>query len=119
MLLALHPWLRWRCEPVEESMFIATNRFRIREGRETEFEKVWRERDSHLDDVPGFKEFHLLRGPSEEGLTLYVSHSSWASRDAFEAWTRSEAFRKAHSRAGSPEGVVAGHPKLETFEVVL
>jgi heme-degrading monooxygenase HmoA len=100
-------------------MFIATNRFRIREGREADFEQVWKGRDSYLDEVPGFKQFQLLRGPTEDGVTLYVSHSRWASREAFEAWTRSEAFRKAHARAGSPEGVVAGHPKLETFEVVL
>jgi heme-degrading monooxygenase HmoA len=100
-------------------MFIASNRFRVHEGREAEFERVWRERNSYLDEVPGFEEFHLLRGSSEEGLTLYVSHSRWASRDAFEAWTRSEAFRKAHSRAGGAEGIVAGHPKLEAFEVVL
>ena len=100
-------------------MFIAMNRFRIASGFEEGFEEVWRQRDSYLDEVPGFKQFQLLRGPTEEGLTLYVSHSLWASREAFEAWTRSEAFRKAHSRAGSPEGVVAGHPKLEAFEVVL
>jgi heme-degrading monooxygenase HmoA len=100
-------------------VFIATNRFRVREGREADFERSWRERDSHLDEVPGFRQFHLLRGPTEEGLTLYVSHSTWDSADAFQAWTRSEAFRKAHSNARSPEGVLAGHPKLEGFEVVI
>lgn len=39
------------------------NRFRIALGREEVFENIWRERDSHLDKVSGFKEFHLLRGP--------------------------------------------------------
>jgi heme-degrading monooxygenase HmoA len=99
-------------------MFIAMNRFRIALGREPEFEKMWRERDSYLDDVEGFREFKLLRGPSDETHTLYVSHSIWESRARFEAWTRSEAFRKAHSRARSPEGVVLGHPDLETFDAV-
>ncbi len=100
-------------------MFIATNRFRITEGREADFERVWKQRDSYLDEVPGFLEFHLLRGATEEGATLYVSHSRWQSREAFEAWTRSEAFRKAHASARSPEGTLQGHPKLEAFEVVL
>jgi heme-degrading monooxygenase HmoA len=99
-------------------MFIAMNRFRIALGREPEFEKMWRERDSYLEDVEGFREFKLLRGPSDEAHTLYVSHSIWESRARFEAWTRSEAFRKAHSRARSPEGVVLGHPDLETFDAV-
>ena len=100
-------------------MYIATNRFDISEGREAEFEKVWRERDSHLDEVGGFEEFRLLRGPTAEGRTLYVSHSVWESRAAFEAWTRSDAFRKAHAGARTPEGVVLGHPRFEGFEAVL
>ncbi len=43
-------------------MFIAMNRFKIVLGKESEFEKVWRERDTHLDGVNGFKEFHLVKG---------------------------------------------------------
>ncbi|UCE85331.1 MAG: antibiotic biosynthesis monooxygenase [Deltaproteobacteria bacterium] len=100
-------------------MFIAMNRFRIRPGSEADFEKLWRERESYLDEVPGFREFHLLRGPSSEEYTLYASHSSWDSREAFEAWTRSEAFRKAHAQARSPAGTLVGHPQMEPFEVVL
>jgi heme-degrading monooxygenase HmoA len=100
-------------------MYVAMNRFRIGEGREAEFEKSWSERDSYLDEVPGFQQFKLLRGPTEEGETLYVSHSLWESSEAFEAWTRSEAFRKAHANARSPQGVVLGHPRFEGFEQVL
>ena len=99
-------------------MFIAMNRFRIASGREPEFEKMWRERESYLDEVEGFRQFQLLRGRSAEGETLYLSHSIWESRARFEAWTRSESFRKAHGRARAPEGVVLGHPDLETFESV-
>ena len=38
-------------------MYIAMNRFKIVPGKENEFEKVWRERDTHLSEVPGFKEY--------------------------------------------------------------
>lgn len=100
-------------------MFIAMNRFRIAAGREADFEKLWRNRESHLERVPGFREFHLLRGPSEEGATLFVSHSLWESRQAFEAWTESEAFRKAHGQTRAPEGTYLGHPIFEGYEVVL
>ena len=100
-------------------MYIATNRFRIARGREEVFEDLWRRRESYLDEVPGFDEFHLLRGPSSEEETLYVSHSTWESRAAFVAWTESEAFRKAHGQARSPQGTVLGHPEFEGFEVVL
>ena len=100
-------------------MFIAMNRFRIALGREAVFEELWRKRESHLDEVPGFREFRLLRGPSGEEATLYASHSVWDSRAAFEAWTRSEAFRKAHAQAHAPEGTYLGHPEFEGFEVIL
>src|SRR5471032_555787 len=81
-------------------MFIAMNRFRVAKGSEAAFEQVWMSRDSHLDKVPGFVEFHLLRGPEAEDHTLYASHTIWENRAVFEAWTKSEAFRAAHSRAG-------------------
>ena len=95
------------------------NRFRIAAGSEDAFEKLWRERESYLDDVPGFREFHLLRGPGGEGETLYASHSIWDSRAAFEAWTGSESCRKAHAQARAPKGTYLGHPSFEGFEVVL
>ena len=101
-------------------MFIAMNRFKIARGSEEAFETLWRERDSHLQGVPGFQGFHLLRGPSEDDHTLFASHSIWASRAAFEAWTHSEAFRKAHANAGgSKRSMYLGPPKFEGFEVVL
>ena len=100
-------------------MFIAMNRFRIACGREPDFEELWRRRESHLDDVPGFREFHLLKGPSDEEATLYASHTIWESGEAFEAWTKSENFRKAHAQARAPEGTYLGHPQFEGFEVIL
>jgi len=100
-------------------MFIAMNRFRIALGREDVFEELWRKRDSHLDDVPGFREFHLLRGPTDDEATLFASHSVWDSRAAFEAWTESDAFRQAHAQARAPEGTYLGHPLFEGFEVLM
>lgn len=99
-------------------MFIAMNRFRIRKGHEEEFEQIWANRDSHLKDVPGFLGFHLLRGGEADSYTLYASHSMWASRDAFEAWTRSQAFRDAHRNAGDHRHIYLESPELECFEAV-
>ena len=100
-------------------MYIAMNRFRIAKGSEQVFEELWRSRESYLDEVPGFREFHLLRGASDEEGTLYASHSVWESRAAFEAWTESESFRKAHRQARAPGGTYLGHPRFEGFEVIL
>ncbi|MCP3472773.1 antibiotic biosynthesis monooxygenase [Bradyrhizobium sp. CCGUVB1N3] len=101
-------------------MFIAMNRFQVKKGAETAFETVWATRESYLDAMPGFVEFHLLRGPEAEDHTLYSSHTSWVDKAAFEAWTRSEEFRRAHARADSRggESLYLGHPKFEGFEVI-
>ncbi len=99
-------------------MFIAMNRFKVAKGSEAEFEEVWLSRDSHLADLPGFVEFHMLRGPDREDHTLYSSHTIWASRADFENWTRSEAFRAAHQSAPRSKPLYIGHPEFEGFEVI-
>ena len=97
-------------------IFIAMNQFDVDPARGAEFEARWRERETYLQEVPGFVRFALLRG-DEPG--RYVSHSTWQSRAAFEAWTRSEAFRKAHAQARTPSGLLRGHPRLQVFEAVI
>jgi heme-degrading monooxygenase HmoA len=99
-------------------MFIAMNRFRVKKGSEEAFERVWLNRDTYLMEMPGFVEFNLLRGQDNEEYTLYASHSIWQSRQHFEAWTKSDAFRAAHHRAGENKPLYLDHPQLETFEVM-
>lgn len=99
-------------------MFIAMNRFRVRLGAEADFEAVWLKREVHLDGVPGFIAFHLLKGPVRDDHRLYASHSLWRSERHFLDWTRSEAFRAAHRDAGAHKELYLAAPELETFEVL-
>jgi heme-degrading monooxygenase HmoA len=99
-------------------MFIAMNRFKVIKGEEAAFEKAWLSRDSRLDELPGFIEFHLLRGPERDDHTLYASHTAWTSKARFTAWTRSEQFRAAHRGAGGGKPTYLGHPEFEGFEVM-
>jgi heme-degrading monooxygenase HmoA len=96
--------------------FIAMNQFTVNPERAGEFEEHWRKRESFLAEVPGFVRFALLRG-DEPG--HFISHTTWGSRAAFEAWTESEAFRKAHAQARTPAGVLRGPPRVECGEMVL
>jgi heme-degrading monooxygenase HmoA len=96
-------------------MFIAMNNFKVAPGKEAEFEQIWKTRDTYLHDVPGIVRFALLRG---DGEGEYVSHSTWESRDAFIAWTQSEAFVAGH-RQGSLMGILAGPPQVKLYESVL
>jgi heme-degrading monooxygenase HmoA len=99
-------------------MFIAMNRFQVIRGEEEAFEQVWLSRETHLEGLPGFVEFHLLRGPTNEDHTLFASHTIWENKADFEAWTRSEAFRAAHRGAGSSKPLYLGPPRFEGFEVI-
>jgi heme-degrading monooxygenase HmoA len=96
-------------------MFVAMNNFKVAEGKGGDFERIWRERQSYLEGVPGFVQFALLRSdaPGE-----YISHSTWQDRAAFVAWTQSEAFAAGH-RQGSLMGILEGPPQVKMYEAVI
>jgi len=99
-------------------MYIAMNRFKVRTDAAEDFTEVWRSRDSQLSKVPGFVEFHLLKGPEREDHILFASHTVWRSYADFENWTKSEHFRKAHAGAGDRKPLYLEHPQFEGFEVI-
>lgn len=99
-------------------MYIAMNRFRIRKGGEDEFERIWRERETHLHEVPGFVKFALLKGPEAEDHILYASHTEWETAANFKDWTNSDQFRKAHAGARPSRDIYLGPPQFEGFEAV-
>src|SRR3569832_1101964 len=100
-------------------MFVALFCFKNARGREKQLIDIWKNRESHLDGVPGIKEFHLLRGASDDNCTLFASHSIWESRAAFEVCTKSEAVRRAHAHAGAARVIYLGPPQFEGFVAVL
>lgn len=96
-------------------MYLAMNRFRVNVEREAEWEAIWRDRETYLQEVPGFVQFMLLRG-AEPG--DYISYSAWEDQAAFHAWTQSEAFRRGHAQ-GTMAGVLEGPPQLGLYEPVI
>ena len=47
------------------------NRFKIVIKRESDFEDIWRNRETHLEDVTGFQKFNLLKGSTNEDLIYF------------------------------------------------
>ncbi len=68
-----------------------------------DIEERFRNRAGLAEKQPGFLGFELLRGEGE-----YISVTRWASREALEAWMKSEAHAQAHARAAVPTR--GGHP---------
>ena len=95
------------------------NRFKVKLGEENYFEEIWKNRDTHLNEVPGFKKFNLIKSESNEEYTLYASHSEWETKQDFINWTKSEAFKLAHKNAGQHKDLYLGAPNFEGFEVVI
>ena len=95
-------------------MYVATNGIRVRKPHGPDLEELFKERGG-LEKVPGFLRFELWRslGEAEHEEFLVVSH--WDSSDAHAQWTKSEAFRKAHS--GMRSDFILGPGKFSAYDV--
>lgn len=99
-------------------MYIAMNRFTVPLDNADAFEARWLGRESHLAEMPGFVEFHMLKGAEADGSRLYASHTVWRSEEDFMNWTRSDVFRAAHVRAGEGARLHDGAPRFEGFSAI-
>ena len=99
-------------------MFIAINRIRVTRGEGGELEERFG-KSSGIEELPGFIEFRLPKktwGHGDNEADEYLSMTQWASKKDFVAWTKSEAFRKAHSGPRA-KGVIGAEPA--GYEVVV
>ncbi|WP_425427105.1 antibiotic biosynthesis monooxygenase family protein [Sulfitobacter donghicola] len=94
------------------------NRFTVPIENAEAFEDLWLKRDSHLKEMEGFVEFHMLKGAEVDGQILYASHTVWASEEAFRGWTKSDAFRNSHKGAKTTEKLFVGTPVFEGFSAI-
>lgn len=96
-------------------MIIVMNRVPVAEGQSEAFLDRFRTRAGLVDSQPGFIRNLVLKPLKGEH---HVVMTFWKSREDFEAWTGSAAFREAHSRV-PPKEMFKGHAELEIYEVAL
>lgn len=96
-------------------MIVVQNRVPVAEGFEEAFLDRFRSRRGLVDGQPGFIRNIMLRPIQGE---FFIVLTFWESEEQFRAWTKSEAFKEAHSRV-PPEGMFKGHAELEIHEVAL
>ena len=102
-------------------MFVSINHLSVTEGRETDFEELWRPRDRSVEKLPGFVSLDILQPgrtltmkPGEPPVktdNVYMVLTRWETQDAFNAWVGSDAFKKAHSRV-SDKTIFAGPARV-------
>ena len=98
--------------------YVMTNSFQVASQKAEQFEAYCRQPYRHLQRVPGFIAFELLRGEVDNGTIRYVALSIWTSQVALEAWTQSEAFAQGHRSGRLPASMIQGPPRQESFEMV-
>ncbi len=99
-------------------MFVVMNRIPVSKAFWEDFEERFRNRAGLVEQSPGFVRNLILR-PAEGSSEYHVVMTLWESKAAFEAWTRSESFARAHEKARqTPPEMYAGRNVLEMFEVV-
>jgi heme-degrading monooxygenase HmoA len=96
-------------------MFVVMNRISVNPAFAGAFEERFRHRAGEVDKMPGFMRNLVLRPVAPDD--PYIVLTLWESRQAFEAWTQSEAFRKGHARSGTlPPEAFRGPSRLEMYE---
>lgn len=99
-------------------MMVVMNRIPVKPEHWDAFEKRFLDRAGLVDSSPGFIRNWVLR-PAKGTSDYHVVMTLWENREAFEAWTRSDAFIQAHKRAReTPREIYNGPNVFEMFEVV-
>lgn len=94
--------------------FVAINVLTVPAERREVLEQRFASRAGEVDTTPGFQAFELLR--PADGEDRYFVYTRWDSKDAFTAWTESQAFGKGHAQQSSSAPAASG-AELLTFEV--
>ena len=99
-------------------MFVVMNRISVYPAYAEQFEERFRSRAGEVDKLRGFVRNQVLRPDTPD--EPYIVMTYWQSKQDFENWVDSAAFKKGHSRSGTlPQDAFRGPPKLENFEVIL
>lgn len=98
-------------------MIAVANRIYVHPEYAEAFESRFQERAGLVDEMEGFISNQVLR-PTAEG-DPYVVLTFWESREAFQNWVGSDAFKKGHARSGTmPDDAFPRKSKLEIHEVI-
>jgi len=94
-------------------MFIAINRLKVKAGTGAQLEERFAQ-PKGLEQTPGFVRFQLLHRTWQPHGELdheeFLAMTEWQSQQAFVDWTKSDAFKQAHSGPQLDIFVAPGEP---------
>ena len=95
-------------------MYVATNRIKVRKPHGPDLEGLFEHRGG-LEQQDGFLSFELWKSGSEADHEEYLVVSHWETKEAHDLWTRSEAFRRAHTGMGAD--FIMGRGEFAEYDV--
>ncbi|MBB6731312.1 antibiotic biosynthesis monooxygenase [Cohnella zeiphila] len=103
-------------------MIVATNTIRIKSGFADQVAERFKS-PKGVQHAPGFVRMELLQTSQEDHDELKVC-TTWESREAFEGWVNSDAFKQAHAHArpaggsapGAADGAAHSHAQAASAE---
>lgn len=96
-------------------MIAIMNSLPVKEGAADRIVERFTGSGGHVQGFPGFVSMEVMKS-EDESEVLVVTR--WKDRASFDAWVRSEEFRKAHGRGGAGE-LLTGHPKMTAYDVAV
>jgi heme-degrading monooxygenase HmoA len=97
-------------------MIVVTNRVFVKPEFADAFEEAFRNRPHAVDASHGFLKNEVLRPLRPDAPYLVVTY--WESQADFEAWVKSDAFKKAHSGGVLGRDAFAAPSVVEMHEVI-
>ena len=96
-------------------MYVVMNELHIpKEAKQAVTERFGKSAEN-MKNVPGCLEFMFLSNEDEDG--KQVVFTKWESKEAYEAWVNSDAFKKAHG-GKSNNGEQPSGNELNAYEVI-
>lgn len=96
-------------------MIAIFNSLRVKEGAADEIVDRFAESRGNVQGFPGFVSMEVLKSDAEDEVLVVTR---WRDRESFEAWVRSDEFRRAHGRGGAG-GLLTGHPRMSSYSVAV
>ncbi len=107
-------------------MFVSINHIPVADGREDDFEQLFKTRDRSVEEQPGFVSLDILKPgmllsmssdpPTKQDNTYHVL-TRWETEQAFFDWVRSDAFKQAHRQKRDP-GIFGGKAMVTTHRTI-
>lgn len=100
---------------LQEKGFVVMNHLPIAKEGQPLFEDRFKKRQGHIETMPGFQAFRLLKPIRGNN---YIILTQWASQADFETWKTSDEFLNSHHQSAiKPPAYFASHPFTTSFRM--